>query len=77
MTLNGEHPLKPHGVLCRLDPLKKWSGWTDKQIAEMEAVGLIHPLRIPKNRNGRKVLGRRWYIVAEVEQILGGVIEAK
>lgn len=73
MIAAGEHPLKPRSAWCRLKPLLAWTGWNEKQVRAMAASGLLHPQQLPKmTGSGRGTLGRRYFVVAEVAEILKG-----
>ena len=66
MNLNGDHPNKPAGLYCRRSELMRWTGLKEDEIAKLERAKLLITIRF---ETGGK-LGRRYYVVAEVEKKL-------
>jgi hypothetical protein len=69
---NGEHPAKPRTVYCRRAALRRWTGWADGMIDELEDAGTLKTIRLPhKSRKLKKiVVGHRYYSVAQVQKLL-------
>jgi hypothetical protein len=76
------HQNRPKGAQCRRAALRRWTGWPDEEIDNLVQSGLLHPTRhtylkkAAPNGNGkahtRKVMGRCWFSVAEVDHLLYG-----
>jgi hypothetical protein len=69
MSFNGEDQNKPPGILCRRAALIKWTGLTECEIADLEALKILKSIRF-KKKNGK--LGRRLYDVEQVEKMIQG-----
>lgn len=69
---------RPRTVYCRLKALLKWTGWSKEDVRNLEGLGKLTPTRFqqsnktqPPSRRRKGKVGQRYYLVAQVDGIIG------